>query len=146
MDQGNKLHCSIFNSLNLFFFFFPRWAGQLLIWSTWPDGDVRRFKIFPTLFPASATEWTVGKGPFPSSTGMVKNRKRSHPNFLPLPTLADSYARDVCGAFWRTLPPQIIESGMQINPCSIQLLAQCPLKHFPVLSKATFQLFLFPKK
>lgn len=58
---------------------------------------------------------------------MVKNRKRSHPNFLPLPTLADSYARDVCGAFWRTLPPQIIESGMQINPCSIQLLAQCPL-------------------
>lgn len=97
MHQGNKLHCSIFSSLSLFLF---PWAGQLLISSKWPNGDVQRFKIFltPTLVPASATEWTVEEGPFPSSTGTVKNTKRSHPNFISLTTLADSYARDVCRA------------------------------------------------
>lgn len=75
MHQGNKLHCSIFSSLSLFLF---PWAGQLLIPSKWPDGDVQRFKIFltPTLVPASATEWTVEEGPFPSSTGTVKNTKK----------------------------------------------------------------------
>lgn len=75
-----------------------------------------------------------------------RNRERSQPDFFPLTTSADSCAGDVHGAFWRTFPPQMRQSGMQIDSSAVQLLAQCLLKHFPVLSKATFQLFLFQKK